>query len=443
MHVQRTTEASAARTARPRTSAARAWSGTLALAAAMALVGGAATTAGAAPAAAPAKTPSAADVAAVKAALQKTLDAGAPGAFAVIRDHGQRLGTTSVALGKADLDGTPMSPALRFRAGSNSKMFASVLVMRLVEQGRVDLDKPLRTYLPAGTLPDGWDMTVRQVMQHRGGVYDHTNDLLEQAGEETTAAFEARIRNNAYQPGDMVAMSVKHGQQYVPGTKYSYSNTGYVLLGMAVEHLTGRKYADVLDREIIRPLGLRNTSFVVPKKAIDGRHATGYLTNDDRTKPLLDSTEQTASWVWTAGAVITTAADLDRFLTAVTTGSHGGLVSDASLAQMTSVLPTPTAKISYGLGIREIALSCAKVYGHGGIVQGYQTQSFVTADGKKSVVAFANASNNGAVTTALVNVLEPAFCGAAPAASPAKQRSATKGGAVTDRTVPVVEDTRI
>ncbi|MFF0415721.1 serine hydrolase domain-containing protein [Kitasatospora sp. NPDC004745] len=380
------------------------------------------------------------DTAAVLAALRTTADAGAPGAFAVIRDHGAGSTTRSLSVGKADLDGTPMNSSWRFRVGSNSKMFAAVLVMQLAEEGRIDLDRPLRDYLPAGTLPDGWTMTGRQVMEHRAGIYDHTNDLLEQAGEETTSAFEARIRSTVYEPRDLVAMSVKHGQQYTPGSRYSYSNTDFVLMGLAVENLTGQPYAEVLNERIIQPLGLSRTSFVVPDQDIRGAHVTGYLTNDDRTKPLLDSTLANGSWVWAAGAVISDAADLDRFLTALVAGSKGGLVTDDSLKQMTAAIPTPTAKVAYGLGLRRITLSCGDVYGHGGIVQGFQTQSFTTQDGKRSVVVFANASNNGAVTQGLMGALEPAFCGKKPAAA---RNSFAPSAFAEDDVLPVVEDTRI
>ncbi|MGI5341763.1 serine hydrolase domain-containing protein [Streptomyces sp. CA-181903] len=391
--------------------------------------------------------PAGPDIAGVRAALERTLGAGAPGAFAVIHERGGNGGDSSVAVGKADLDGTPMNADWRFRVGSNTKMFTSVLLMRLVEQGRVDLDGRLRDYLPSGTLPEGWDMTVRQVMQHRAGIYDHTNDLLEQPGEETTEAFEKRIRDTVYRPADLVAMSVRHGVQYPPGSRYAYSNTDYVLLGMAVEHVTGRPYAESLREQVIEPLGLSRTSFVVPEKGIAGPHITGYLTNDDRSRPLLDSTEQNGSWIWSAGAVVSSAHDMDRFLTAVLAGDSGGLVSDASVRLMTSALPTTTAGTGYGLGLREIALSCGKVYGHGGIVQGYQTQSFATRDGRRTVVVFANASNNGAVTQGLMNTLEPAFCGPAKPAGKTGVAPRANGPGGRERPaaprVPVVDDTRL
>lgn len=403
---------------------------------------------GALPAAAAGRDTTAAtapDLAGVRAALEATTASGAPGAFAVIRDHDGTNRVSSVNVGLADLDGTPMNSSWRFRVGSNSKMFTAVLVMQLAQEGLIDLDRPLREYLPEGTLPADWTMTGRQVMEHRAGIFDHTNDLLEQAGEETTSAFEARIRTNVYDPRALVAMSVGHGVQYTPGSRYSYSNTDFVLLGLAVEHLTGQPFAEVLNERIIQPLGLRGTSFVVPDQKIRGAHVTGYLTNDDRTKPLLDSTEQTGSWVWSAGAVISTAEDLDRFLTALTAGGNGGLVSDASLQQMTAALPTPTAKISYGLGLRRISLSCGDVYGHGGIVQGFNSQSFTTPDGRRSVVLLANASNNGSVTQGLMNTLEPAFCGKQPAAAP-RTAFAPASGPVNPlpvNSLPVVEDTRI
>ncbi|MEV7525425.1 serine hydrolase domain-containing protein [Streptomyces sp. NPDC091371] len=395
----------------------------------------------------PARGP-ATDPVAVRAALERTVAAGAPGAFAVVRDHNRSGGTARIAVGKASLDGTPMKSNWRFRVGSNTKMFTSALTLRLADQGRLDLDKPVRDYLPDGTLPVGWGMTVRQVLQHRSGIYDHSDDLLEQSGEETTSVFEKRIRNTVYTPSELVALSVKHGPQFTPGARYSYSNTNYVLLGMAIAHITGNSYEETLRTEIIEPLGLTHTSYVVPDREIDGAHVTGYLTNDDRTKPLLDSTEQNGSWVGSSGAVISSAADLDRFLTALMAGSAGELISDESLRQMTSVLPTSTANVSYGLGLREISLSCGKVYGHGGIVQGYQTQSFATRDGGRTVVVFANASNNSAVTQGLTNTLEPAFCGTKPPTAPKSQRSADPGPAGDARTgsavpeVPVVDDTR-
>src|SRR4051812_49192349 len=147
-----------------------------ALAAAVALVAGSAVGASAD------QTRTEPDMAGVRAALRRVTGAGAPGGFAVIRDHRAPAVDRSLAVGDADVDGTPMRADARFRVGSNTKMFTTVIVMRLAEQGRIDLDKPLRDYLPTGTLPESWPITARQVLEHRAGVYDHINDLLERSG---------------------------------------------------------------------------------------------------------------------------------------------------------------------------------------------------------------------------------------------------------------------
>ncbi|MCT9089057.1 beta-lactamase family protein [Streptomyces sp. ASQP_92] len=381
----------------------------------------------------------------VRAALTRVMGSGAPGAFAVVRDHDHPELGGSLAVGRADLDGTPMWAGARFRVGSNTKMFTSVLVLRLAEQGRLDLDKPLRDYLPPGTIPASWPITARQVLGHRAGVYDHVNDLLEQNGEETTAAFEARIRDTVYDPRALVSLSVRHGLQFPPGSAYAYTNTGFVLMGLAAEHLTGRPYAELLREQIFAPLGLRRTSFTVPAKRIVGRHVSGYLTHDDPREPLLDSTEQTGSWIWSAGGIVSSARDLDRFLTALLAGSAGGLISDDSLRQMTLALPTGVPHVAYGLGLRRILLSCGTVLGHGGIVQGFQSQAFATPDGRRTVVVFANASNNGAVTQGLMDALEPAFCG--PASTRRDPSAGTRTPSIEGRGhipfVPAVEDARM
>ncbi|MFG3280610.1 serine hydrolase domain-containing protein [Streptomyces sp. NPDC048111] len=360
------------------------------------------------------------DAVAVRTALLHVRDAGAPGAFAVIRDHTRWGLDRTLTVGKADLDGTPMRADARIRIGSNTKMFTAALVLGLAERGLIALDRPLRRYLPPGTLPADWTITARQALTHRAGLYDHVNDLLEQNGEETTSAFEARIRDRVYDPRDLVARSVRHGLQHPPGSAYAYANTGFVLLGLAAEHVTGRPYAELLRERILEPLGLRRTSFTVPERRITGRHISGYLTPDDPRLPLLDATEQNGSWIGSAGAAVSSARDLDRFLTRLLAGSAGGLVRDDSLRQMTRALPTGAPSTAYGLGLRRITLSCGAVFGHGGIVQGYQSQAYATPDGRRTVVVFANASNNGAVTQGLLDALEPAFCGAAPAGRSAR-----------------------
>jgi D-alanyl-D-alanine carboxypeptidase len=355
------------------------------------------------------------DMAALKKALQGVITAGAPGVFARVDDTSGHSGTVSVGTGDIATR-TPVNPSGDFRVGSVTKTFTSVLVLQLVAQHKVDLNTAATHYLPHGVLPANSTITVRQLLNHTSGLYDYTNDLL--TGDTVTGYQKFRYRT--YRPQDLVADALKHGQQFKPGSQYSYSNTNFVVLGMLVEHITGKPYATVLKQRILAPLKLTHTEFVVPRTTIDGPHAIGYLTDDDRSKPLFDATNQTASWIWTAGALISSTSDLNRFLHALTTGR---LLPRAQLAEMeTWEAVTPTSQ--YGLGLRRYDLSCGtKVIGHDGIIEGYQTYTYSTMDGSRQVTISANASNNSAVFAAERRALDPVFCGKpAPAA---QQRSQT------------------
>ncbi|WP_269858376.1 serine hydrolase domain-containing protein [Streptomyces sp. RPT161] len=366
-------------------------------------------------AAAAQQTSPAPDMAALKQALQGVVTAGAPGVFARVNDTSGHSGTVSVGTGDIATH-SPVNPSGDFRVGSVTKTFTSVLVLQLVAQHKVGLDTAATHYLPHGVLPADSTITVRQLLNHTSGLYDYTNDLLT---GDTVTGYQ-KFRYKTYQPQALVADALKHGQQFKPGSQYSYSNTNFVVLGMLVEHITGKPYAQVLTQRILAPLKLTHTEFVVPRTTIDGPHAIGYLTQDDRTKPLFDATNQTASWLWSAGALISSTSDLNRFLQALTTGH---LLPRAQLAEMeTMEAVTPTSQ--YGLGLRQYDLSCGtKVIGHDGIIEGYQTYTYTTKDGSRQVTISANASNNSDVFAAERRALDPVFCG--KPAPTAQQRSQT------------------
>ncbi|MDQ0604406.1 hypothetical protein QF037_008751 [Streptomyces canus] len=152
-----------------------------------------------------------------------------------------------------------------------------------------------------------------------------------------------------------------------------------------------------------------------PDVRIAGLHVRGYLHPDEAGAPLVDSTEQTVSWAQSAGAVISSPADLNTFVTAL---MKGRLLSPRMLEAMTTVTPTDTTNTRfYGLVLRRYDLSCGtRIYGHTGTVQGFYTYAFATADGRRSLSAMANTSNKGSANTALGGTLEAAFCGKKPAA---------------------------
>ncbi len=264
-----------------------------------------------------------------------------------------------------------------------------------------DRDAPVNRYLPK-LLPDD-RITVRHVLGHRSGLYDYTDDMFAQSVD----GFEA-VRNKVFTYQQLVALSLKKPRTNEPGAAYSYSNTNFVVAGLLIEKLTGHSVGTEYEDRIVKPLKLRDTFYVHPDTRIPGRYAHGYLTPDAPGADLVDATEQTVSWAQSAGAIISSAQDLNTFYSALLGGK---LLSPARLAEMERFIRVDSTT-SYGLGLRSRDLSCGiSVYGHTGTVQGYYTYAFATGDGKRAVTAVANTSNNGEVLGALAGVLESAFCG--------------------------------
>ena len=351
-----------------------------------------------------------ANLAALRTALEAVVRAGAPGVFAQVQDgYGARSYTVAAGTGDTATR-TAVNPGGEFRVGSITKTFTALLVLQLVAQKRVDLDAAATRYLPAGLLPRNSPITVRELLDHTSGLYDYTDDLLT---GDTVTGYQ-RFRYRTFTPQSLVADAVGHGPQFRPGSRYSYSNTNFVVLGLLVERVTGLPYGTLLQQRILKPLHLTHTFFVVPRTTVPGVHSIGYLTQDRPGRPLFDATDQTASWLWAAGALISSTSDLNTYLRALVTGR---LLPAAQLAQMerTEYVNRTTR---YGLGLREYRLPCGvDVYGHDGIIEGYQTYSYTTANGSRQVTVSADASNNTKVYAAELLTLTPVFCGTAATAA--------------------------
>ncbi|MGW7425259.1 serine hydrolase domain-containing protein [Streptomyces sp. NPDC054813] len=339
------------------------------------------------------------DTAGMAAVLNSVVAKGAPGAMARIDDGTKVYKTTR---GVADrTTRRAITTGDRFRVGSVTKTFSAVVLLQLVDEGRLALDAPVNRYLP-GLLPDD-RITVRHVLSHRSGLYDYTNDLF----ASSVSGFEA-VRNKVFTYRQLVDLALKKPRTNAPGAAYSYSNTNFVVAGMLIEKLTGHSVRTEYENRIFKPLELRDTFYVHPDAKIPGQHAKGYLTADKAGATAVDATDQTVSWAQSAGAIISTAQDLDTFYSALV---RGKLTSAARLAEMERFTRV-NSTTSYGLGLRRRDLSCGiSVYGHTGAVQGYYTYAFTTKDGTRSLTALANASNSSTVLNTLADTLEPAFCG--------------------------------
>ncbi|UOB08285.1 beta-lactamase family protein [Streptomyces sp. HP-A2021] len=359
----------------------RALGGALTLAVAMGVVGGvlpATATAATAAESAVGESKRHADYARLRTLLHRltTVD-GAPGALAEVRD---RHRSTVLTSGVADVESrAPVHRDSRFRIGSMTKTFTATMMLQLVGERRVDLDAPVERYLPGvvrGHGNDGRRITVRQMLQHTSGLPDLLSYLKPQDVIQDPMAH--------HDPRDLVKLALAHPPTFKPGTGWKYSNTGYVLAGMIIEKVTGRSYGEELQRRIVEPLRLRGTSFPGDDPAIPGPHARGYV-QPGPDAPLLDITAINPTVGGTAGGIISSGADVNRFMGALLGGK---LLPPAQLEEMMTTRPTGSSDgRAYGLGLESKPLPGGGLYwGHTGDFLGYETAAGARVDGRQATV---------------------------------------------------------
>ncbi|MEV6101872.1 serine hydrolase domain-containing protein [Nocardia sp. NPDC051981] len=298
--------------------------------------------------------------------------AGVAGAMATVDDGHTTLVLTS---GVGDRStGVAMPEHGRVRIGSVTKTFTAAVVMQLVAEGKVNLDSPVDTYLPgllSGDGADGRVITVRQLLQHRSGIPEFAG---QPGADELIAAAEDRT----LAPAEAVSMALRQPAQFAPGTRYAYTNTNFIVLGMLIEKLTGRGYSDELTERIIGPLGLHDTYLPPPgEREIRGEHPHGY---QETAAGTVDVSRIEPSIPWAAGALVSTGHDLNTFWRAL---FDGRLVPAPQLAEMTTPQDGANEEDGrgYGLGVGSTELSCGvRFIGHSGGIPGYYTNSGATPD---------------------------------------------------------------
>ncbi|WBB57567.1 serine hydrolase domain-containing protein [Verrucosispora sp. WMMD573] len=322
------------------------------------------------------------DRAELRAALAAVPAAGVPGALVAVRD-GRR--DWRDAAGQAFLTRPrPMQPQLRHRIGSVTKTFVATTVLQLVDEGRLDLDDPIGQWLPdvvPGEL--GAQVTVRMLLNHTSGIGNYTNTMI-----GSYAAIN-QMQVTTYAPTDLVAIGLAMPPTNAPGTRFSYSNTNYVLAGLLIETITGNDAAGEVQRRILRPLRLTGTSFPGTDPRIRGPHSGAYFAPFG----VRDVSEFNMSWAWTAGEMIATTADLNTFFRALL---GGDLLSPTTLEEMLTgvpMLPEQPEAGSYGLGIYSLPTPCGEFWGHDGAVIGHLTYSMHSRDGTRQVSSGINLSH--------------------------------------------------
>ncbi|MFE4764671.1 serine hydrolase domain-containing protein [Bacillus mycoides] len=297
-------------------------------------------------------------------AMRDTIQFGAPGILAKTTE-GEK--TWSYTAGVADLSTKKtMNADFRFRIGSVTKTFISTVVLQLDGENRLNLDDSIEKWLPGviqGNGYDGKQITIRQLLNHTSGVaeYLRSRDINVL---DTTKSYTAE---------EIVKIGLSFPPDFAPGNGWSYSNTGYVILGILIEKVTGNSYATEIKERIIKPLELSNTFLPGNLTVIPGANsARGYI-QIAGLRELLDCTNFNPSIASSSGDMISTADDLNKFFSALLGGK---LLKEDQLKQMLTSVPTGKGDIvnRYGLGISETKLkNGVSVWGHTGGIPGFRT----------------------------------------------------------------------
>ncbi|HEY6234114.1 MAG TPA: serine hydrolase domain-containing protein [Candidatus Elarobacter sp.] len=304
-------------------------------------------------------------------------------------------------------DKVPADAGTMYGIGSNTKQFTAAGILLLRDAGKLDVDAPVSRYLPS--MPHGGEVTVRNLLTHTGGYAEFT-ELPD------VDRLAARPATNE----EILDTVVRRPLGFKPGTKWQYSNTGYVMLATIIERLSGTSYADFMRTRIFEPLGMTRTRYE-DESLVETDRATGYTRfamGDQEHESHLDY-----SWFSGAGAIESTLADLETWNNAI---DRGTLLSAASREMMhTSFKLADGSDTRYGFGLFLQPLPGGKhAVLHGGDTTGFGTQDARFVEDGIDVIVLTNqepASYN-AITSAVYRAVVPAApapSGPAPANPPA------------------------
>jgi D-alanyl-D-alanine carboxypeptidase len=332
--------------------------------------------------AASASTAQGADAALNRALARLVQHADGPPGIAVVVQRGgravlHRAGTANVATG------APIRGSDSMRLASVAKAFSGAVALSLVADRRLSLGDTVGRRLPA--LPRAWSaVTLRELLQHTSGIPDYA----------MTKALQEAVQKSPHKaPPPRVLLSFAPKRlNFTPGSRYKYSNSDNIVVGLMVQAATGKSYESQLRERVLDPLGLAHTS--LPRgAAIPAPFVHGYAVAPPR--PPVDVTHEfAAGWAWASGGVVSTPRDANAFIRAY---ASGAITSPAAhRAQFAfrpgSSDPPGPGRNSAGLAIFRYQTRCGTVYGHTGNIAGYTQFAAATKDGSRSVVVSINST---------------------------------------------------
>ncbi len=321
-----------------------------------------------------------------------------------IGDYWRAVGVSDVASCE------PLQPTAPFQIGSNTKMMTAMIIFQLQEEGVLSIDDPLSDWLPdmASRLPYGEDITIAQLLSHTSGLWDYVDGTpKQQDGLFWQGMADPELFTQNFTPQELIDYAIANGTpNYAPGTPgswveqtggWSYTNTGYVLLGMIIETATGQSLEANYRSRVWSEAGMTQTylqtSVPTPEERVQLPH--GYL-----APPFdQDTSEFNLSQAWAAGAVVSTPPDMARFVQRLFEDDF--FTQPGTLSQMLTPSPNTTgwtADYFYGYGV----FVKAGLLGHGGQTLAFESDIGYDPESGTTIVIWGNSSGNFAGAGAAV-----------------------------------------
>ena len=307
-----------------------------------------------------------------------------PGAVMYVSNSdGEWLGASGVRDKESK---TPMKATDGFSIASMSKTFGAVVVLKLVEDRKIDLDKTIATYLPKEVSPHIFNsskITVRQLLNHTSGVAEYL------ATEDFKKATAKRSRSQPWTAAEAVKYMYDAKPQAAPGEKFLYTDSNYILLELIVEKTTGGTLAQAIRSRILKPLDLKNT-FTELREPIIGEVATGYghRNKDGKTVSFADINDGNGLG---DGGLVSNAEDLAKFSKALF--AKKTLLSPKMLKEMLT-FKNNSVSYNYGLGVERFPTPYGNAFGHTGTAYGFLTIMEYVPSKDTTVIVLLNNQDN-------------------------------------------------
>lgn len=310
-----------------------------------------------------------------QALFDAAFPADGPGATALVMRDGEVVFRGATGLANIEL-GVPMQPDHVLRIGSITKQFTAAAILLLQDRGKLSVSDDITRHLP-GFDTQGERITIEQLLSHTAGIFSFT---------DIPGYWRGDLIRTDISVDEMIGLFADQPLRFAPGSDFSYSNSGYTLLGAIIERVSGKSYEEFLRTQIFAPLELRDTQYgglqVVP------RRASGYQRVDDRYRNALPIS---MTHPYAAGALLSTVDDLARWNAAL---FGGKLLSEQSLAAMTTAATLDNGSVTeYGFGLYVRERDGLRVISHSGGIHGFATSAIYLPEERVYAVVLANLEN--------------------------------------------------